>query len=256
MGTATVGVRTVVTGTTAGFGIGERATLMRNSQLFAGLSLSECTQIAEFARPRVFPRNEVLFTQGQPFRSLVLVESGYVKLTRVSAQGSEVILALRGTRDAVELPAGTPFCNHACSARVVATCTTLTWNSSTVEYLITRMPRLSGNICCILTKQMHELQERYHEVSAEKVERRLACALIRMTEQFGTRTTGGVELSISRQELAQMTGTTLFTVSRLISKWGELGLVQPRREAVLMIDPEGLDLLSSTEQESLSRRVC
>jgi CRP-like cAMP-binding protein len=115
--------------------------------------------------------------------------------------------------------------------------------------LIETIPQFSRNICSILSSQLNELQERYHEISAERVERRVACALIRLDRQFGNPSGGGSEIAISRQELAQMTGTTLFTVSRLISKWGELGLVSPRREAVLMLDAKRLDRLSGLETD-------
>jgi len=232
-----------------GFEIAERASLMRISPLFAGLPALECTEIAKRARPRYFARNELLFMQGEPFRQLILVESGCVKLTRVSSSGSEVILEMRGSRDAIDLPNGSPFCNHPCTARAITKCKALTWDWTTAQTLIETIPQLSRNICSILSSQLNELQERYHEISAERVERRVACALIRLDRQFGNPSGGGSAIAISRQELAQMTGTTLFTVSRLISKWSELGLVSPRREAVLMLDAKRLDRLSGLETD-------
>jgi CRP-like cAMP-binding protein len=230
-----------------GFEMGDRAALMRSSQLFAGICVSECAQIAQRARTRYFLRNELLFLQGEPFRQLILVDSGWVKLTRVSSSGSEVILDVRGPHGTIDLPSGSTFGNHASTARAIVKCKTLTWDTAAVQMFIETIPQFSRNICSILSSQLNELQERYHEISAEKVERRLACALIRLNKQFGNPSEGGTAISMSRQELAQMTGTTLFTVSRLISKWGELGLVLPRREAVLMLDSKRLDLMSGLE---------
>jgi CRP-like cAMP-binding protein len=229
------------------FGITERTTLLRSSRLFSGLSPSDYTQLAEHARPHVFARNEFLFMQGEPFRKLLLIESGCVKLTHLTASGSEVILALRGSHEAVDLPAGPTFQDHMCTAKAVSRCRTLTWSSSITERLLRTTPPLIGNICGILTTQLYELQKRYHEVSADRVGRRLASALIRLTKQFGRAVDGGTEISISRLELAQMTGTTIFTVSRLISKWEERGLVVPRREALLLLSPERLDYLCEAE---------
>lgn len=228
--------------------IAERARFMRATQLFAGLSITACAQIANRARPRIFARNEFLFMQGEPFRSLVLIESGCAKITRLNANGSEVILALRGRFDAIDLPAGPNPSLHTFSARALVKCKTLTWSSSAMEDLMV-MPQFNENICAILTRHLQELQERYQEMSADKVERRVACAIIRLAKQFGKPTGGGSEIAISRLELAQMTGTTLFTVSRLISKWGELGLILPRREAVLLLDTNRLDLISSVDYQ-------
>ncbi len=213
---------------------------MRASQLFAGLSIIACAQFANRARHRVFERNEFLFMQGQPFRTLVLVESGCVKLTRLNANGSEVILALRGRFDAIDLPAGPNLSHHTFAAQALVKCSTLTWSSSVMGDLMTT-PQFNGNICSILTRHLQELQERYHEMSAEKVERRVACAIIRLAQQFGTPIGGGTEISI-------------FTVSRLISKWGELGLILPRREAILILDTERLDLISSMDQQPTQKR--
>jgi CRP/FNR family transcriptional regulator, nitrogen oxide reductase regulator len=229
----------------AGIEMLERANVLRESKLYANLSVSECIQIAAHARTRCVARNDLLFMQGQSFRQLVLIQSGCVKLTRLSQNGSEVIVELRGARDAVDIPSG-PFGQHSCTARAISKCKVLTWEWPFLEKLMS-IPQISRNICFILSEQLNELQQRYHEVSAEKVSRRLACTLLRISKHFGVPSDGGIEISISRHELAQMTGTTLFTVSRLVSKWGELGLVLPRREAVLILDPKGLDHVSQME---------
>src|ERR1700730_2516984 len=248
-------VRTcVVSGTsTINFEMAERIRLIRASQLFAGLSIAACAQIAERARTRVFERSEFVFMQGQPFRSVVLVDVGCVKLTQLSANGSEVILAMRGPSEVIDLSGSPISSHHSFAARAVVRCRTMTWNSWAINSLMATMPQISGNICSILTKQLQELQEHYHEMCVERVERRLACTLIRLANKFGTAIDEGIEVSISRQELAQMIGTTLFTVSRTISKWGELGLVVPRREAVLILNLDRLDLISSRDPEPSHR---
>ena len=235
--------------------LSERFKLMTASQLFAGVSTGACMQMAERARARVFARNELLFMQGELFRTVILIGSGCIKLTQLSANGNEVILAMRGACDTIDLSAGPTFRRHTLAARAVVRCQALTWNTSVVEDLMTTTPQFGGNVRCILASQLQELQERYHEMSVDRVERRLARALIRLSEKFGTVTGEGTEVSISRQELAQMTGTTLFTVSRTISKWGDLGLVLPRREAVLVLDRERLEIVSSRDTESSQRRI-
>ena len=226
--------------------IAERVSIMRKTQLFHGLSQADCVRIAERARTQAFARTDLLFMQGQPLRQIFVLCSGCVKLTHINPSGSEVILAVRGPLDVLDLPSSAGA-SHV-TAQAMGNCRTLSWNSSTAEHLMTDFPPFGSNVCRILSKQLSELQDRYCELSAEKVERRLAFALVRLIGQIGMPGEGGTEVTISRQELAQMTGTTLFTVSRLISKWGELGLVIPRREAVLLIEREGLNLLSSVDE--------
>ncbi len=92
--------------------------------------------------------------------------------------------------------------------------------------------------------QLNELEQRFREIATENVARRLAFAMVRLAKQVGKQSPQGIELSLTREELAQLTGTTLFTISRLLSKWTDLGIVTPRREAVLIRDLNGLKLLS------------
>jgi CRP-like cAMP-binding protein len=107
-----------------------------------------------------------------------------------------------------------------------------------MQIMMREHPLLTNNIAFILQDEMRRLQQRYHEISCEKVEHCVASTLIRLAEEFGRATSEGTSISVTRLELAQMSGTTLFAVSRLISRWSELGLLLPRREAVLIRDPE------------------
>jgi CRP/FNR family transcriptional regulator, nitrogen oxide reductase regulator len=77
----------------------------------------------------------------------------------------------------------------------------------------------------MIAERLHELQRQHRELMTERVERRIASALLRLAEQAGRRVEGGVEIDfpLSRQDVAQMTGTTLFTVSRTLSGWEEAG---------------------------------
>jgi CRP-like cAMP-binding protein len=119
-------------------------------------------------------------------------------------------------------------------------CMALTWEYSRLQQLLTQFPQIRNNINQILATRLNELEERFREIATEKVAKRLALALLRLLKQVGKESIGGVEVSLSREELAQMTGTTLFTISRILSKWGEQGFVLPRREAVLVRDPQRL----------------
>jgi CRP-like cAMP-binding protein len=92
-----------------------------------------------------------------------------------------------------------------------------------------------------MTRYIQEMQARYRELATEKVERRIAHALLRLTAQLGTRNeTGQIELPFTRQELAEMSGTTLFTVSRTLSEWERRGLVETGRERVTIRTPHDL----------------
>jgi len=224
--------------------ISERAVQMCTSALFSGLSKEDCTEIASCAHARSFVRDELLFMEGQSARHLVLIRSGSVKQSQLSSSGNEVILWMNGVGESVGLPSHSPSCNHTCSARAMEQCHALVWDYNKLQNLVVEYPQIGQNISQILSNRLSELQERFREVATEKVDKRLALALLRLVKQVGTPVQGGVKVSLSRDELAQMTGTTLFTISRIFSKWREEKLVLPLREAVVVLDTQRLARLS------------
>ena len=176
----------------------------------------------------------------QTARRVLLLISGVVKLTQLSTNGSEVILWLTGAGDvlgAMGLAAGGI---HTCSARVVTECTAFVWDHMRFENFMSDSPLIRSNINHIMSERLIELEERFREIATEQVSRRVALTLVRLLKRVGKFCDAGTEVALSREELAQMTGTTLFTISRLISEWEGKGLVLPRRGAVIVRDPERL----------------
>ncbi|HWC19465.1 MAG TPA: Crp/Fnr family transcriptional regulator, partial [Terriglobales bacterium] len=192
------------------------------------------------ARARTFLRHEVVFLEGQPIRHVLLIKSGFVKLTQLSQHGNEVILRLSGAGDIVGVLALSAESHHTCSAYVVETCKGLLWDVLKFESFLEHLPALRKNLSSILAGRLNELEQRFREVATEKVGTRVAHELVRLLKQIGKPLKEGIEVGLSREDLAQMTGTTLFTISRLISEWEQLGLVVPRREAVLVRDAQRL----------------
>lgn len=215
------------------------------SALFAGVSKTELLEITSCARMRTFARDEVLYSQGQTVRSLMVLQSGSVKHTQLSSNGNEVLLRMSGTGEAVNLQADPTGCSHTCSARAMEQCRAWVWEYNRLQELLERYPQLRRNITGVLASHLRELEERFREIATEKVARRLALALLRLMKQVGKPCPEGTQVSLSREELAQMTGTTLFTISRVLSKWAEQGLVTPKREAVIILDAEELDSVSN-----------
>jgi CRP-like cAMP-binding protein len=118
------------------------------------------------------------------------------------------------------------------------------WEASVFESISDRIPSLRRNTARILGERLQEMEERFREISTQKVAPRLSHQLIRLLKQLGRGTDQSVEIGLSREELAQLTGTTLFTVSRLLSQWEKQGIVSSRREAVVVCNVQALAALS------------
>jgi CRP-like cAMP-binding protein len=204
-------------------------------------------EILACARMRTFARDELLYSQGQTVRNLIVLQSGSVKHTQLSSNGDEVLLRMTGTGEAVNLQADSNPCSQTCSARAMEQCRAWIFEYSRMQELLQKYPQLRQNITKVLASRLHELEERFREIATEKVARRLALALLRLMKQVGKNCEEGVQVSLSREELAQMTGTTLFTISRVLSKWADHGFVAPKREAVVIRDAERLETVSDYE---------
>src|SRR5579863_6169620 len=151
--------------------------LLGNSALFDGIPPAQCREIVSAARPRVFGCDEILFMQGHPVRTHVLIQSGNVKVTQVSASGCEVLLWMNGPGESVGIPNEAPSHRHSCSARAMQRCAALTWEDSRFQSLIDKYPRIGINIYRMLAIQLAELEQRFREIATEKVATRLAFAL-------------------------------------------------------------------------------
>ena len=117
-------------------------------------------------------------------------------------------------------------------------------------------PRIAISALRELTARLQDLRERYRELATERVERRVAHALIRLAGQAGWKTEDGVliEMPLSRQDLAEMTGTTLYTVSRILCGWQRDGMLDIGRQRVIILDSAGLIAIAADLQKMKTER--
>ena len=216
--------------------------------LFADVSASDCASIISAGREKRFSRKQTIFSEGDPVQQVVLPLSGYVKITQIGVSGNEVILRLNGVGEVVWAFRLCANCYHFSTARAVQSSTAIVWDSATFERLLERFPAFRRNTVRALEERLQEMEERFREVSTEKVGSRVSSELLRLSNHLGRAVNGGhLEIGLTRAELAQLTGTTLFTVSRLLCRWQKLGIVSIGREAVLVRDVAALAQLCSTE---------
>jgi CRP-like cAMP-binding protein len=182
------------------------------------------------------------FHQGDPAKVLYVLVEGRVKFTQVTADGQQVLLRAIGGGEPFGAVAALGDAHHPASGQAVGRCVALGWESEVIGELMVRYPRLALNALRFLAGRVEEFQDRYRELSTERVERRVAHALLRLARQVGRHVEEGVliDLAVSRQDLAEMTGTTLYTASRILSAWEGQGLVKSGRARLLIRDMERL----------------
>lgn len=184
------------------------------------------------------------FLQGDEATYLYILTGGQVKLTQSNPSGQQVNLRtiypwqMFGALGAVRTDGAT----YPASAQALEDSTALAVPSLFMHSMMETRPYLSFELMKLMTSYIQEMQARYRELATEKVEQRVANALIRLAGQSGTKPgkEAGVELFFSRQDLAEMTGTTLYTVSRLLSDWERKGIIKTGREKIIVLKPHDL----------------
>lgn len=227
-----------------------KAALVQRFPLFSGVSLSDCANVVSVAREKRFSRRQTIFSQGDPVHQILLLVSGCVKVTQFGPDGSEVILRLAGPGEIVGALGLCAEGGHGSTAQTMESSVALIWDTANFGSALDRFPLLRRNLMSALEARLHEMDQRFREVSTEKVAPRLSSQLVRLSNQVGKRVDGHIEISLSRAELAQLTGTTLFTVSRLLCQWQLRGIVCAQRECVLLRDLTALSNLSQEEEEA------
>ena len=207
--------------------------------LFRGLPASQCREISGAGRERTFCQDESIISEGDEMRSVSLLTAGRAKTVRHSAVGKLVILHVAGPGDILD---GVGFglgSTHSVGAYALEPCRTLIWEIAEFESLSHRFPALLRNSVRLLTRRMRSLEGRVHELATERVPQRLARVLLRLIVESGS-SLDSAPVDLSCEELAQMAGTTLFTVSRLLCEWASQGIIRPERNAILFENLPGL----------------
>ena len=219
--------------------------------LFSGLTEPDQRDLVAAAHTRQLKPRDVLGQQGELAEVFALVQVGHLKLAQVNQEGVESLVRFVGPGDcygAIALVAGS---RYPVSATAVEPSRALAWSRPVIVRFAERLPRLKSNILEEITRRMTGVLSVVQDLATERVPQRLARALLRLAEHGGTRTPSGIHVShpITRQELADLTGTTLFTVSRLMSQWESDGLLRTGRGDVTIVDPEGLELAATGDSD-------
>jgi len=210
--------------------------------LFAALDSAALNEVRTAARTMTMPAGAAFFREGDPAAAFFVLEKGSVKLTQLTPEGHQVVLRLLGPGDAFGGVAAFGGATYPVTAEAVTDSAALEWPGSVMAGLMERHPRLALNALRFVSARLHDLQVQYRQLATEKVERRIARALLRLMQQAGRRLESGVliDLPLSRDDIAQMTGTTLYTVSRIISRFESDGLLEAGRQRMVIRDSQRL----------------
>lgn len=217
-------------------------TILENAPLFAGLDDAALKRALSTALRRRQRRGEFFFFQEEPATHFYVLLEGQVRLNQLTPEGHQITIRYLGPGESMGVIVVLSEMVYPVSAESVTDCLALGWEAAAISELMERYPLLALNGMRMVAGRFRDLQNRYRELATERVERRVARALLRLARQTGRRVEEGVllDLPLSRQDLGEMTGTTLYTVSRILSAWEQEGILLTGREQVIIRNPHGL----------------
>ncbi|MBZ5560564.1 MAG: Crp/Fnr family transcriptional regulator [Acidobacteriia bacterium] len=214
--------------------------------LFHGLAADVLARIRAQAHSKAIGAGVAFFSEGEDAEAFFVLISGRVKLTQLTPEGHQVVLRIVGAGEAFGGAGAFGDLTYPIGAEAVEPAVALVWTSSAIRQVLETESRVALNALQFVSSRYHDLQRRYRQLMTERVERRVARALLRLVREAGRRVDAGVEIDfpVSRQDIAEMTGTTLYTVSRLLSSWEERGIVHSGRQRITLTKPHALVALA------------
>jgi len=199
------------------------------------------------ARQRLTPLN-VLFCEGDVAETCYLVTKGCLKLSRLSAQGNEVIIRYVFSGELTAALAVLQKGIYPVSAQAVKATEVIALNKKKAMGLMYKYPDFWENLLTNVFDRLEDLQTRYLELSTEHVAQRIARVMLNLMHRTGQKRDSGVCINIplSRQNIADYTGASLYTVSRILSIWEKCGWLKSSRQQITVINPDALVRLRET----------
>ncbi|HEX5041426.1 MAG TPA: Crp/Fnr family transcriptional regulator [Candidatus Polarisedimenticolaceae bacterium] len=216
------------------------------SVLFRTLSGEDRRRLAGVSILKAYGKGDRIFSEGDPSDFLFTILSGRVKVVKLVPGGREVILEIFGPGDplgAVVAYEGRPYPATAIATEP-ATCVLV--RRTEFFALLERHPSLVRGYVTGLARRIMELTRRIPEVAGGRVETRFAHLFLKLSDGMGRPATGGrfIPMSLSRQDLADLTGTTIETAIRIMSRWGKEGVVRTEKEGFVVLDRAALERLT------------
>lgn len=220
--------------------------LIKNLNLFRAVSDENLETVLAVAKAIRLNAGDAVFQQGQVAENFYILLHGHLKVVQTTPDGEQVMVryVIPGEVFGIARAMRRPTYPATCIA--VEESIVLSWPSVQWDRFTASNPQFAVNALQMVGQRLHDAHTRIQELSTEEVEQRVARCILRLVDSSGEKTEAGIAISfpITRQEIAEMTGTTLHTVSRLLSSWKERGLVETGRKRITVRSVNDLILLA------------
>jgi len=229
--------------------------LVAHLPLFAGLDTTACETILRDAHSLHVVKGKPVFEQGAEVHAFFLLLHGHIRAAKMTPAGEQVIVRYVSSGEIFGVAQAIGLTHYPATATTVEDSVVLSWPVTAWARLTVQYPALAANTLKTVGGRLQEAHSRVVEMSTEQVEQRIAHALLRLADQSGRTSDHGIAIDfpLSRQDIAEMTGATIFTVSRTLSNWEQRGLIDSSRQRIVLRQPQTLRVLAETVPDENKR---
>ena len=228
-----------------------RLEILSRVPFFAGLSEKEIAEVNRRFHEVGFTPGETIYFSSDPADHLYVIASGRVKLLRHSFSGKNVLLELLVPGDFFGSLSSLGNEVYPDTAQAQTSACVLAINAEEFRLVLDRYPAVALKVLDVMAERLQAAHEMVRQLSVHSVERRLAFTLLRLAEKLGKEQEVGwlIQAPLSRDDLAEMTGTTTESASRVMSQFQKEGLIRSGRQWIAITDREGLQSAATEEIE-------
>ncbi len=221
--------------------------LLRSTALFRRVGPEDRARVSKVSRVVAYERGNAIFKEGDAPDDLVVIVSGRVKVFKMTPAGKDVILEIFGPGDPLAAVAVYEARPYPASAVALEPCTCILVPREAFFALLEQYPSLVRGLLIGLTQRLVELTNRIADLTGGRVEPRFARLFLKMAADVGRPERNGVfiPMGLSRQELADLAGTTIETSIRIMSRWGKQQVVVTEKDGFLLLDRKALEALAA-----------
>jgi CRP/FNR family transcriptional regulator len=218
--------------------------LLKKCPLFAGLKEEDLLKIRAISVPKKMTKKEILFSEGEEAKGFYVLLVGKVKLFKLSPEGKEQILHVVSAPDAFAEAALFLGGTYPAFAEALTDGQLLFISGEEFNQLIERNPKLSINMIVSLSHYLKRFTSLIEELSLKEVSSRLAKYLLELSS-LGGKDLREVELDLTKTQLASKLGTVSETLSRTLTKMKSKGIIEVKKNRILILDRKALEELAS-----------
>ncbi|MGB7286578.1 MAG: Crp/Fnr family transcriptional regulator [Salaquimonas sp.] len=218
---------------------------------FTGMDIEDMQDLLDQAVSQRREKGVTIFREGEEAGFFFLLLDGHIRVVKINPNGEQMIARYVSSGELYGIAKAIGRQTYPANAIAAVDCISLAWPTRIWDDVISRYPGFAANSYQTVGKRLADTQDRLMALANEKVEQRVAHIILKLANQTGKKTEEGIliDFPISRQDISEMTGTTLHTVSRLLSNWEEMGWVKSGRQKITLVEGHKLMLVSTNSMK-------